>query len=167
MRARLIGRWTELYLLCLTELFLCFGLLSQARYSRAGDSTWFILALEFGSVFLVAHLALLLLVPESDQLLLPIVSMLSAFGIVFVGRLQPDLASRQLFWLALGVGLMVLTLGPLRFYARLRNYQYLAAFIGLSLMLGTALVGKEINGSRLWLGGGGFFFQVTAAQKRF
>src|SRR5581483_12043632 len=40
-----------------------------------------------------------------------------------------------------------------------------AAVAGLGLMAVTAAFGREINGSRLWLGVGGYNFQVTEAMK--
>jgi cell division protein FtsW (lipid II flippase) len=165
MLRRILHRWTEFRLLLLCELFLCAGLYSLTPHGFPADSLSPALMVEFAIIFAFAHVGLCLLAPESDQLLLPLIALMSAFGIVFVNRLQPELASRQLIWLAVGVGLLLLSLGPLRSYGRLRNYQYVAAFLGLILMFGTALVGKEINGSRLWLGFGGFYFQVTEAMK--
>src|SRR5262249_39194090 len=97
--------------------------------------------------------------------LLPLTAMLSSVGLIFVIRLQPDFASRQVAWIGLGVGALVLVLITLPDPRVLRRYKYLAATIGLGLMVVTAVVGKEINGSRLWLGVGGFNFQVTEAMK--
>jgi cell division protein FtsW (lipid II flippase) len=165
MLQALTRRRTELLLLALCELFLCLGLLILAQRQPTEVSALKALAIEFAVIFLFAHVGLRLLAPEADELLLPLTALLSAFGLIFVQRLQPDLASRQAIWLGVGVGLLLLSLGPLRAYSRLRNYQYLAAFFGLALMFGTAVVGKEINGSRLWLGFGGFYFQVTEAMK--
>ncbi|HTE84323.1 MAG TPA: FtsW/RodA/SpoVE family cell cycle protein, partial [Dehalococcoidia bacterium] len=161
----LTRRGTELQLLVLCELFLCIGLLSLAQHQPVATSALTVLALEFAVIFALAHVGVGVLAPDSDQLLLPLTALLSAFGIVFVQRLQPDLASRQTIWLAVGTALLLVSLGPLRSYGRLRNYQYVAAFLGLGLMFGTAVAGKEINGSRLWLGFGGFYFQVTEAMK--
>jgi cell division protein FtsW (lipid II flippase) len=165
MLIRLLRRRTELRLLLLCEMFVIAGLLTQTPPPLAPGAPVIGLCAGYAIVFLFAHIGLCLLAPDSDELLLPLIALMSAFGIVFVYRLQPDQAIRQLVWLGAGVGLLLVSLGPLRSYARLRNYQYVAAFFGLSLMLGTALVGKEINGSRLWLGFGGFYFQVTEAMK--
>jgi cell division protein FtsW len=98
-------------------------------------------------------------------LLLPIVAMLSAVGLIFVARLEPSFAERQTIWYALGVGALVGVLVFLPDPRVLRSYKYLAASAGLGLMVVTAIAGREINGSRLWLGVGGFNFQVTEAMK--
>jgi cell division protein FtsW (lipid II flippase) len=161
----LFRRRTELYLLFLSDFFLALGLCSLAVFEGSDLHSEIVRTLQFGLIFLAAHVGLLLLAPDSDQLLLPITALLSAFGIVFVARLQSDLVARQLVWLAVGVTLLLVTIGPLKGYARLRHYQFVAAFVGLALMFGTAVVGKEINGSRLWLGAAGFYFQVTEAMK--
>ncbi len=158
-------RWTELRLLGICELFLCLGLLSLDRSGDTDNHTLLALGLEFGLVFAFAHIGLRLLAPAADELLLPLTALFSSFGIIFVTRLQPELAARQIIWLAVGVGLLLICLGPLRSFQRLRHYQFVAAFAGLALMFGTALFGEEVNGSRLWLGFDGFYFQVTEAMK--
>lgn len=158
-------RWTELRLLILCQLFLCVGLVSLARVESRAAVSLTALAIEFAVIYSFAHIGIRLLAPHADELLLPLTALMSAFGIIFVARLQPDLAARQVIWLGVGVGLLLISLGPLRSFNRLRHYQYLAAFLGLALMFGTALVGKEINGSRLWLGFDGAYFQVTEAMK--
>ncbi|MGI8552872.1 MAG: FtsW/RodA/SpoVE family cell cycle protein [Dehalococcoidia bacterium] len=162
---RLHWRRTELYLLLLCELFLLLGLVSLRAAGTIGSEVVVLLAPGFGLLFLIAHAGLIAVAPESDQLLLPLTGMLAAFGLIFVTRLDPGLATRQLTWLGVGVALFLVSLSLLNQYPLLRNYQYLAAFSGLGLMFVTALFGKEINGSRLWLGAGGFYFQVTEAMK--
>lgn len=161
----LFRRATELYLLAFCEAFLCLGLYELRQVSILGPEVALRLSMAFGVLFLVAHLGLCLLAPRSDQLLLPLTAMLAAIGLVLVSRLQPELAVRQFTWLALGVVLLLISLPPLRGYMRLRNYQFLAAFTGIGLMIVTAMVGKEINGARLWLGYGNYTFQVTEAMK--
>jgi cell division protein FtsW (lipid II flippase) len=163
--AFLTQRWTEFRLLVICELFLCLGLASLDRSGVTGAPILLPLALEFALIFAFAHAGLRLLAPGADELLLPLTALFSAFGIIFVTRLQPELAGRQVIWLAVGVGLLLICLGPLRSFQRLRHYQYVAAFAGLALMFGTALFGEEVNGSRLWLGFHGFYFQVTEAMK--
>ena len=70
----------------------------------------------FCTVFLFAHVAVTLLTPKADQLLLPIVAMLSAVGLLFVARLEPDFTARQVSWYALGVlamaGVMIVLPDP-------------------------------------------------------
>ena len=166
MNPRVITRrWTELRLLLICDCFLIAGLLSLRQSGVIGTLSLEATATSFILLFLIAHLGANLMLPEGDQLLLPLTAILSAVGVIFITRLNPGLAARQLVWLGVGVALFLVSLPLLEHYARLRNYQFVAAFAGLGLMLVTAVVGKEINGSRLWLGFGGYYFQVTEAMK--
>lgn len=158
-------RGTELSLLLLSDAFIVAGLINLRQSGMIQQFNLIALAAGFTLLYLVAHAGLIVLAPESDELLLPLTAMLSAMGLVFVARLHPELATRQLTWLSLGVLLFLISLPLLTHVVQLRNYQFLAAFTGLGLMMVTAVAGKEINGSRLWLGFAGYYFQVTEAMK--
>ncbi len=62
----------------------------------------------FIGVFTVAHLALCFLAPHSDQLMLPIVSLLNGTGLIMLARLDlandGNLATRQAMWTIIGEG---------------------------------------------------------------
>jgi peptidoglycan glycosyltransferase len=164
----LLRRRAEIYLLLLVFLFLGLALISLQQSLPQVRTNEVVLAVAFCALFLAGHFVLTALSPEADQVLLPLTALLSALGLMFALRLGPSsatLARKQVVWLALGMALMLGTVRALRQYAVLRDYKYLAAFVGLGLMAVTALIGKEINGSRLWLGAGGFYFQVTEAMK--
>ena len=155
----------ERWLLVLMGGCLLLGMeaVSRARPALPVDART--IAVVFLAVVFLAHLALTVLVPRADETLLPMATMLSGVGLVFVLRLTPSLAQKQLLWHTLGLGLLVVSLPALADIHRLRNYKYIAAALGLGLMLLTAVVGREVNGSRLWLGPPGFAFQVTEAMK--
>ena len=164
----LLRRPSELYLLLLADCFLAAALYSLHQSLPLDHAGQIGAAAAFGVIFLAAHFGLCVLSPEADQVLLPLVALPAAIGLVFALRLNPAspaLARKQLVWLALGVVLMLATVRGLQQYAVLREYKYLAAFAGLGLMGVTAIVGQQINGSRLWLGVAGFYFQVTEAMK--
>lgn len=161
----LARRWTERVLLAPVGVLLICGLAALER-SEAGapDGIWGY-AVMFGCFFIAAHLALVVTAPTADELLLPIAAMLSAVGLLFVARLEPSFAAKQVVLFGLGAGAMIVVLVALPDPRVLRSYKYLAAAVGLALMLITAVAGREINGSRLWLGFGSFLFQVTEAMK--
>ncbi len=161
-------RRTELLLLVLPFALLVIALVALGPAMPETRSGAAAIAAVFIVIFFAGHVALAALSPEADQTLLPAVAMLSAIGVVFAVRLDGGaaaLARKQLIWLGLGMALMAATVALLKQYALLRRYKYLAAAVGLGLMAVTALGGKEINGSRLWLGAGGYYFQVTEALK--
>ncbi len=113
------------------------------------------------AAFIVSHLAVRKLAPESDPAILPIVFALSGIGIAFVTRLAPDLAVRQLMWLFLGIGFMLAVLVIARNLDKLANYKYTLIIAGVLLLLSPMLpvIGQEIYGSRIWLSIGPFSFQ--------
>lgn len=158
-------RWSERILLLPVGVLLAVGAEALDRSeSGAPADIWRSVAI-FCAVFLLAHIAVTVLTPTADQVLLPIVAMLSAVGLLFVARLEPDFTTKQVTWYALGVVVLIGVLVLLPDPRTLRNYKYIAASVGLALMVITAVVGQEINGSRLWLGVAGFNFQVTEAMK--
>jgi len=163
--ALLTRRWTERLLLLPGACLLVAGSAALERSETVPPARIWTYVAAFLLVILVAHAAVTLLIPDADQLLLPMTAMLCALGLLFVMRLEPDFSGRQVIWYALGVIALVGTLIVLPDPRILRRYKYLAASVGLGLMLTTAIIGKEINGSRLWLGIGGFNFQVTEAMK--
>ena len=111
--------------------------------------------------FLLAHIALRWLAPNSDPALLPITFALSGIGIAFVTRLAPEAATRQLVWMFVGVAMLIFVLVLVKNMDRLSSYKYTLMIIGVLLLLSPMLpvVGTEINGSRLWLSIAGFSFQ--------
>src|SRR6266545_3158179 len=140
--ALLTRRWTERLLLLPVGLLLALGAEALAR-SEAGapDSIWRWVVI-FCTVFAVGQIAITLLTPDADQLLLPLTAMLSAIGFLFVARLEPDFAGKQLVWYALGIVMMVAVLALLPDPRILRRYQYVAAATALGLMLVTAVAGR-------------------------
>lgn len=109
--------------------------------------------------FAIAHVTICFLAPDADQVLLPIVFVLSGIGITFVTRLAPNLAVNQVVWLYIGVAMMVVTLLVVRNIDSLSRYMYTIGAIGIVLILIPMLFGSEQGGSKLWLSLGGVSFQ--------
>ena len=116
----------------------------------------------------VAHLVRRRVAPGADPLLLPIAFLLNGLGLVMVRRidvaLESDgsaLAPAQLSWTAVGLVAFGATLVALRDHEQLDRYRYsigLAALVALLLPL-LPVIGREINGARLWLRVAGLSFQ--------
>lgn len=168
MITRSSWRWTELSLLVLPLAFLFLGLallsmtrieLIQEQHVRA--------ALAITGLIMLGHVLLAWRSRQSDQMLFPIVAMLTAIGLIMVSRLAPDLAIRQALWVALGVIVMSATVSFLPSVSVLQSYKYTSAVLGLLLVATTFLFGVDPNGSgaRLWLGFGGLLFQPSEILK--
>lgn len=103
--------------------------------------------------FFVAHLALRRFAPNADPAILPIAFLLCGIGICFVLRLAPESAAGQIVWLFAGIALMVATIILVPSVERLGRYKYTCLLFGLILLLLPIMpvIGREYNGSRIWL----------------
>ena len=95
--------------------------------------------------------------PYRDRLLLPFVSLLCSFSIIILWRLDPDLASKQVVWMLLGVCAMLAVAYLLDDIRDLMRFKYTAGILAALLMIVTMIWGIERNGARLWLGMEGLF----------
>jgi cell division protein FtsW (lipid II flippase) len=129
------------------------------------------------ALFGVAHLAVRVLAPYADPLILPCVALLNGLGLVVIHRLDtadetsatsagnpvpagnlPD----QIAWTTLGVGLFVVVLVVVRDHRVLARYGYTCGLVGLvALALPGLLPGalSEVNGAKIWLRFGGLGIQ--------
>lgn len=152
----------ELVLLCVAApiVILLFAMLALNQGERLGLATLGVPIGIFGA-FIIAHVSIRFLAPDSDPAILPIVFALSGIGIAFVTRLAPELAANQVIWLFVGVAAMVLVLMFSRHLEKLANYKYTLMVIGFALLLSPMLpvIGTEIYGSRIWLSIGPLSFQ--------
>lgn len=148
----------ELVLLCVAAplVALPFAMLALNDGQTLGANT-FGVPLGIFAAFVIAHLSVRKFAPGADPAILPLAFALSGIGIAFVTRLAPDVAARQVMWLFLGVACMVVVLALLRNIDRLANYKYTLMIVGFALLLSPLLplVGKEVNGSQIWLNFGG------------
>jgi cell division protein FtsW (lipid II flippase) len=119
-------------------------------------------ALFFFGLYLTAHVVARLTVPQADPYLLPMAALLTAFGLTEIYRLEPDNAFRQGTWIVVGVAAFSATLLLLRHdYRILESYKYLfgLAAIGLLALPALPVIGRSVNGARLWVEAGGVRFQ--------
>jgi cell division protein FtsW (lipid II flippase) len=117
----------------------------------------------------VAHVAMRFLAPDADGMLLPLAAVLNGIGYVFIARLDTDLAGLQAVWTAIAIGAFVATLALVRRARDLERYRYSFAVLGVALLLIPLLpvVGRNINGARLWVRIGTINFQPAELAKIF
>jgi len=161
-------RTTELGLLVLGALITvgAYVLASLGRTATIPPHTGAFLAIVLG-LGLTAHIATRFLAPDADPVVLPLVALLNGLGYVFIARLNYKLASLQSVWTALGVGAYIATLALVRRSRDLERYRYLLALAGLGLMLAplAPVIGRTINGARLWIRLGAVSFQPVELAK--
>jgi cell division protein FtsW (lipid II flippase) len=126
-------------------------------------------------LFLGAHVAVRRLAPNADPVLLPVAAVLNGLGYVFIAGL-PDgprmpsgetLARQQAVWTLVGIVGFVGTLLLVRRVRDLERYRYTFALVGLGLLLLPLVpgVGREINGSKIWVSLGPVNFQPGEVAK--
>jgi cell division protein FtsW (lipid II flippase) len=108
-----------------------------------------------------AHVAVRRLAPDADGVLLPMAGLLNGIGYVMIARLDRDLAGLQSLWTAVAVGAFIVTLFVVRRARDLERYRYTFAFLGVGLLLMPLLpvLGRTVNGARIWIRLGPATFQ--------
>ncbi len=120
-----------------------------------------------GGLFLAAHIATRRFAKLADATLLPMVGLLNGIGYVFIVRLNPDLASKQAAWTAVGILGYIATIAFIKNIRRLEYLRYTFALIGSLLLLLPLVpgIGYERNGSRIWARFGPITFQPGEVAK--
>lgn len=161
-RSHLARRNTELFLL------LVVGVITVSAYMLAGLGRFAVLPANIVpflatilALLAVAHVATRRLAPQADPILLPLAGLLNGVGYVFIARLNENLAGLQSTWTAVGVAAFVATLLVIRRTRLLQQYRYTLMTAGLVLLLLplAPVIGREINGARIWVSVGPVNFQ--------
>src|SRR5258707_2139869 len=164
-------RWRERLLFLVPFIFLLLEMfqLPLAQYYKANIDTSrqqnilsllptvhdLIPILGFIAAVVVVHIVLTIFSPKSDQMVFPIVALLSGLGVLLALRTGPDaypydsnLGLKQLLWVLIGLVVLLITLFGLRSMGWLRRYKYTWAVLGLILVgitLGNALRVKNLD----------------------
>src|SRR2546421_427060 len=153
-------RWKELglfiipfmiFLLAMTQLLLArsvrAGLVPTSSLSAKNLPTveGLIPVLGIIAILLGVNVLLSFTFPKADQVLLPLVGLLSGIGVMMALRIGPNLfppdpalGTRQLMWVIVGIAAFLITLFGLRRIEWLRNTYYLWAILGI-VMVGITL----------------------------
>lgn len=149
-------RWKEFGLLMIPFVVLIIGMIQlllvklTADTGRTGTFTTKSLPPLEGLIPILGLIALLfginflfsLFFRKADQVLLPLVGLLSGIGVLMATRLGPSvgdnaLGTKQLLWVLLGLVVCVATISLLRELHWLERYKYTAALFGLALVCTT------------------------------
>ena len=102
-----------------------------------------------------------------DDVVPAVAILLTSIGLIAIARVSPQLASRQMIWLAIALALAI-GIGPaLRRYRLLARYKYVWILASILLFILVALFGQEVNGAKLWIRIGPMQFEPIEAIKLF
>jgi cell division protein FtsW (lipid II flippase) len=103
-------------------------------------------------VLLLVNVIFSIFYPKVDQILLPLVGLMSGIGVLMATRLQsvpavgdPLLGTRQLIWVIVGLFVCIVTLFGLRRMGWLRRYKYTWAALGIVLVAATLVHASRVN----------------------
>ena len=142
-------RRTEILLMLLSTAIMALGLWLVCL-NHGHDPLRVMRVLTVAGSFLTAALLMRVNGEQRDHLLLPAVSLIAGIGVVFLWRLDPDMASRQIIWIMLGSALMIIVYYLIDDVRDLANYKYIAGLGAVALMVLTMAIGEERGGAQLW-----------------
>jgi cell division protein FtsW (lipid II flippase) len=163
-------RNVELVLLVLSigTALSAYGYLGLAQNGRLpGDMA--VYGGQLGALAVAVHLLLRWKARYADPVILPIATTINGLGLVVIHRIDiakhheiaNSYALRQMIWTYLGVIACGAVIWFVRDHRGLARYTYTAMAAGLALLLLPVLpvLGKNINGARIWIGLGPLSFQ--------
>ena len=137
-------------------------------FAQVATSPPLIYGAYYAGTLFALYVGVRLILPHSDALLLPLVTLLTGLGLIMIFRLtynvegKQGLAITQAVWILIGSGAMFLLVLFFRNYHRLFNYKYLLAAVAVLLIASTFTpLGYEVNGARLWVSLGPVGFQPS------
>ncbi|HJM27722.1 MAG: FtsW/RodA/SpoVE family cell cycle protein [Acidimicrobiales bacterium] len=112
-------------------------------------------------LFLAAHMAMRKYAPHANPTLLPLAGVLNGLGYVIIARLQEDLAGLQASWTFISVIAFITVLATKPAVNQYQRYKYSLLLLGVFLLILPLfpVIGREINGSRIWVSIGPMNFQ--------
>ncbi len=137
-------------------------------FAQGATSPPLIYGAYYAGTLFALYVGVRLILPHSDVLLLPLVTLLTGLGLVMIFRLtynvegKEGLAITQAVWILIGSGTLFLLVLFFRNYHRLFDYKYLLAAVAVLLIASTFTpLGYEVNGARLWVSLGPVGFQPS------
>jgi len=105
---------------------------------------------------------------KSDPILIPLISLLTGWGLLTIFSISQRMGLKQTLWLTLGSTALVIGLPHTqKLLIALRKYKYLWLVGGIALTALTLIFGTNPNGvgPRLWFSFGGIYFQPSEPLK--
>lgn len=88
---------------------------------------------------------------QRDDVLPALAILLSAFGLLLVARISPQLAHKQQYWLLVSLLLAIALSAPFTLFRRMASYKYVWVLLCLVLFVMLIVFGQEVNGAKLWI----------------
>ncbi|MGN6204611.1 FtsW/RodA/SpoVE family cell cycle protein [Humibacter sp.] len=133
------------------------------------DFTLIYLGAGLSALVVAMHVVMRYLAQDADPFILPISTLLNGVGIAEIYRIDiargdsgwESAAVRQIVWTAIAVVCAIAVIILIRNHRVLQRYTYVFGFGALVLLIlpMLPLIGRQVNGARVWIGIGPFSFQ--------
>lgn len=117
------------------------------------------------AVLAIVWVAIQPLSTSRDDTLPALAIAIAALGLLIVARLSPDLAARQMLWLAFSLVLALIAGPAFNRFRALSAYTYIWIVIAALLFVALAIFGQEVNGAKLWIRFAGVQFEPVEVIK--
>ncbi|AFQ45608.1 FtsW/RodA/SpoVE family cell cycle protein [Desulfosporosinus meridiei] len=104
-------------------------------------------ALIFTGIVLIGSILEHLFHFQGDPYILPVVQAIMAIGLIFVVRINPDVALHQFWWANIGQLIFYVVLWSIRDYRYFGRFRYIWGLLAVGLLLVTLLFGSEQGGA--------------------
>lgn len=101
----------------------------------------------------------------ADQLIFPVMALLTSIGLIILYHIDPNLAVKQWLWVLMGLVSMAAIMLLLQNYYWLAEIKYSLILLGLFFLFLTLLMGDEAGGAKSWLSFRSFRFQPVEVVK--
>jgi cell division protein FtsW (lipid II flippase) len=148
------ARFTELSLLIWVAALAVAGFVAViGAETSAFRPAAIVVPLIYLTLMLALHLFLVARRFRGDQVLMPIAAGLTAIGLVLVQRLASDLLFQQLSWTIIAAGVFAAAIVIPRDLTALARFKWTWALLGIVLLVAPLfpVIGREINGARIWI----------------
>jgi peptidoglycan glycosyltransferase len=162
------ARFTELSLLVWVALLAVTGFAAVVGAERSSfGPAAIVVPVTFVAVMLALHIFLVAQRFRGDQILLPLAACLTAIGLILVQRLASSLLVQQLSWTIIASGAFAAAILIPRDLSVLARFKWTWALLGLLLLVAPLfpVIGREINGARIWIKVGPASFEPWEAVK--
>ncbi|NLB61565.1 MAG: FtsW/RodA/SpoVE family cell cycle protein [Clostridiales bacterium] len=148
-------------LLIIIILFIMLGFCLLSFSQGRMDAEPFVFGSIVSALFIVVYLLMLAMFKEFDRPLFLTTIFLLGLGLLIQFRMSPKNAKSQLFMLGIGVVLMFLCMGTVKFNSSMRKLTIPIIIGSLAIMAALLVIGKESGGAKNWIIIGGRSFQPS------
>ncbi|GHU81951.1 cell division protein FtsW [Bacteroidia bacterium] len=114
-------------------------------------------------LFIFQYVVITRFFPSAERYILIIANLLSAIGTITLYRLNPEIAYKQVIFMAIGMVAMVVAMVAFKAVKswQKKKLMYALMALAIALLLSSLVLGRAVNGATNWIAFGGFSVQPS------